>query len=151
MARRDALLRISKTLIAKRNDLRKRIGMDLDEIAPRNAQSVGDSAEAAFAAGGVEIASQLAAMEAKELASIEMALQRIKQGMYGVCYGCESKIPVARLTALPYSVLCIACQRESEKDSTWMEDRLAAGAFANLGDGQQERELSMADLEMNFS
>ena len=151
MARSDALLRISKTLIAKRNDLRKRIGMELDEIAPRNSASVGDSAEAAFAAGGVEIASQLAALEAKELGSIELALQRIKQGMYGVCYGCELKIPVARLTALPYSVLCIGCQRESEKDASWMEDRLAAGAFLNASDGNGDQEYSMADLEMRLS
>jgi len=151
MARSDALLRISKTLIAKRNDLRKRIGMDLEEIAPRSSSSVGDSAEAAFAAGGVEIASQLAALETKELASIEMALQRIKQGMYGTCYGCEMKIPVARLTALPYSVLCIGCRRESEKDASWMEDRLAVGSFLRMNDGQHDPDFSVAELELNLS
>ena len=148
MARSDALLRITKLLLAKRSQLRKRLGMQLDQLD--KGTTVGDSAEAAFTASGEEIATQLAQLDAKELGHIELALNRVKQGLYGVCNGCDAKIPVARLDALPYSVLCIKCQREAEKDSRWLDDRLASLDFNKMGDGGG-RELSLADLEMDLS
>ena len=131
MARREALLRITKILLTRRNLLRKRFGTDLAEMAQKNPFSTGDAADAAFETSGEEVASQLAELEAKELAQIEFAMRRIKQGLYGVCNGCEAKIPVARLNALPYSVLCIKCQRESETDSSWLQDRMAATDWKN--------------------
>jgi DnaK suppressor protein len=150
MARRDALLKITQLLLNKRNDLRKRLGLGLDQLQG-DSFGVGDTAEAAFAASGDEINSQLAQLEANELAQIEMALSRVKQGMYGTCAGCECKIPVGRLTALPYSVLCIKCQREVEKDSTWLEDRLGAVDFNKLQDAGSDRDFSVAEFEMNYS
>jgi DnaK suppressor protein len=49
------------------------------------------------------------------MASIENALQRMRDGQYGVCEGCSTSIPMARLNALPYATLCINCQREQEQ------------------------------------
>jgi len=149
MARPDALKRIAKLLFAKRQELRKRLGMELEAIGPRGGVNVGDSAEAAFKAGGVELASQMAALEAKELAAVELALTRMQQGQYGICYGCECKIPIARLNALPYSILCISCQRESEKDQSWMEDRIAARSL--LQPDSADRETHFAELEAEFT
>ena len=146
MARNDALLRITKLLLAKRTQLRKRLGMQLDQLDVGT--TVGDSAEAAFTASGEEIATQLAQLDARELGHIELALHRVKQGMYGVCNGCEVKIPVARLDALPYSVLCIKCAREAEKDSRWLDDRLATLDFNKMGDSPS-RELSLADFDLS--
>lgn len=45
---------------------------------------------------------------------IEEALGRIEQGTYGNCEDCGREIPVERLEALPYTTLCIECQREEE-------------------------------------
>ena len=45
---------------------------------------------------------------------IERAVAKIKNGTYGACEGCQTKIPVARLNALPYSTLCVKCQRDME-------------------------------------
>ena len=146
MARNDALLRITKLLLAKRTQLRKRLGMQLDQLD--KGPTVGDSAEAAFTASGEEIATQLAQLDARELGQIELALHRVKQGLYGVCNGCETKIPVARLDALPYSVLCIKCAREAEKDSRWLDDRLATLDFNNMSDASS-RELSLADFDLS--
>ena len=100
MARRDALLRLHKTLVARRTALRKVLAGELADL--RNSQvDTGDSADVAFDAGSDEIATQLVELEARELSQIERALARIKQGIYGVCEGCQKKIPVARLNALP--------------------------------------------------
>ncbi len=149
MARLDALLRISQTLLNRRNELRKRLGDDLDALAQNSLGSTGDIADAAFAGSGEEVAAHLAEIESKELALIDIALLRIKQGKYGVCNGCDGRIPVARLSALPYSVLCVKCQRESEIDSGWLEDRMIAD-FNKIRDQGPDREVTVAQLEADL-
>src|SRR5919197_2621261 len=128
MARRDALLRLNKTLTARRNELRKRLGAELAALGAQQLKAAtGDAADAAFDHTGEELSSQLAELEARELNQIERALLRLKQGTYGVCEGCQKKIPVARLNALPFSTTCIECQREMELYGTWK----GAGHAAN--------------------
>ena len=43
------------------------------------------------------------------------ALQRIQDGTYGVCIGCDSKIPSARLQVKPEATRCVACQTAHEQ------------------------------------
>lgn len=153
MARRDALLRLHKSLTARRNALRKRIGRQLEDLAHLNqAKAMGDVADAAFESTGEEIASQMAELEARELAQIERALQRLKNGTYGICEGCGGKIPIARLDALPYSTLCIKCQRESENDSQWLDARRSAD-WTRISEEApyEDREVNISDLEHDLS
>src|SRR5439155_25334401 len=105
MSRNTALFRLHKSLITRRTELRKRLGMELEDLHRKVTSATGDSADAAFDSSGEEIASQLAELEAKELAQVERALRRLKQGTYGKCESCAAKIPVVRLNALPYSTL----------------------------------------------
>ena len=112
MARQDALLRLHKSLLSRRGELRKRLGLELEELAHvKHSSASGDPADAAFDASGEEIASTLAELESRELAQIERALRRLKGGSYGKCEVCALTIPVARLNALPFSTLCVKCQR----------------------------------------
>ena len=41
---------------------------------------------------------------------IDHALSKVDSGSYGVCEQCGSAIPKARLRALPYASLCVACK-----------------------------------------
>jgi DnaK suppressor protein len=154
MARNDALLRLHKTLLARRLELRKRLGMELDDLSrSKGSQATGDAADAAFDSSGEEIASQLAELEAKELAQVERALRRLKQGTYGKCEVCTLRIPVARLNALPYSTLCIKCQREMETEGGLMGGR---GDFdwTRVSDHQnpmEDRDVNISDLEIDIS
>ena len=88
----------------------------------------------AFESGSDEMASQLAELDSRELTQIERALTRLKQGTYGLCESCGGKIPVGRLNALPYTTLCIDCQREMERypDRGWRRGR-------QLGEGLRRR------------
>ena len=152
MARRDALLRLHKTLVARRAALRKALAGELADL--RNSQlDTGDSADVAFDSGSDEIATQLVELEARELNQIERALARIKQGIYGVCEGCQKKIPVARLNALPYSTTCIECQREMETYPGW-ESGKNGKDWAKVYDGgsmEEEREVKLSEIEMDLS
>lgn len=48
--------------------------------------------------------------DARELTDIEDALERIRQGCYGVCPDCGLEIPLARLRAYPTAKRCLECQ-----------------------------------------
>jgi RNA polymerase-binding transcription factor len=152
MARRDALLRLHKTLTARRSELRKRLGSDLAALGAQQLSAAGDAADAAFDHTGEELSSQLAELEARELNQIERALLRLKQGTYGLCEACSTKIPVARLNVLPYSTLCIKCQREAESNADWLAERRNANWEAvSDGSPMEDREVRLSDLEMDYS
>ena len=141
MPRQDALLKITKILIGRRNELRKRLGMDLNDMGSSSRGS-GDVADASFVATGEEMASQLAMLESNELAQTELALVRLKQGRYGVCDVCEKKIPVGRLNAVPYSVMCVKCQGDAEREGNWIEAH-ADMSWGNVRD-HSDRDLDAA-------
>src|ERR1051326_5027147 len=86
MARKDALLQLHKTLQNRRNELMKRLGVEIRDLGHnRLTVATGDSADAAFDAGSNEISSKLAELEARELHQVQRALVRLKQGTYGSC------------------------------------------------------------------
>jgi hypothetical protein len=41
---------------------------------------------------------------------VERALQRLREGAYGICEGCARRIPVARLKYQPAATRCVECQ-----------------------------------------
>jgi DnaK suppressor protein len=153
MARREALLRLHKILLARRAALRKALAGELADL--RNVKAAtSDSVDVAFDTGSEEIATQLAELEARELNQIERALARMKQGNYGVCELCQKKIPVARLNALPYSTTCIECQREMETYPGWESGR-GARDWEKVYDAgthmEEEREINLSEIEMDLS
>ena len=48
------------------------------------------------------------------LEKIDLALDRIDAGTYGVCMGCGGDIPAARLEVKPSVSLCVECQSKKE-------------------------------------
>jgi DnaK suppressor protein len=155
MARSDALLRLHKSLLARRSELLKRLDRELRDLGrTQSAAASGDSVDAAFDTGNEEVSSQLAELEARELTQIDRALARLRQGTYGLCEGCGAKIPVLRLNALPFSTLCIVCQREVENDSGWLDRQRNATDWEKVSDSDSHddhREVDLSDLEMDIS
>jgi RNA polymerase-binding transcription factor DksA len=49
------------------------------------------------------------------LNQIEAALERIEEGVYGLCVECDAKIPKMRLQALPYTPYCVKCASKFQK------------------------------------
>ena len=52
--------------------------------------------------------------ESDEIQEIEEALERIKDGTFGLCETCRKKIPKERLRAIPYTRLCVNCKKKEE-------------------------------------
>ncbi len=154
MARRDALLRLHKSLLARRADIRKKLADELSHMrSVQRGDAGGDAADAAFESGSDEMSSQLAELDSRELSQIERALARLKQGTYGLCEACQNKIPVGRLNALPYTTLCIECQREMEKYPNW-GGRGQAGDWEKVFDAatplEDQREVDLSEIEIDL-
>ena len=116
MARKDALLRLHQHLVTRRDALRKSLVEEIEDLRERSSRSSqGDEADAAFGAEHHAVSSELAELESRELNQVERALEKIRNGTYGICEGCSKRIPLARLNALPYTSLCIECQRDEER------------------------------------
>lgn len=150
MARKDALLRLHQSLIAKRDALRKQLLNDLN-MSQSSDTGTGDVCDAALDGTQNELHSQLAALESRELNQIVQAINMIREGRYGNCEVCGDKIPIERLKALPFTPLCIDCQRKQESargangdfDADWESAYEYEGA-AN------DRELTLGDIEMEL-
>jgi RNA polymerase-binding protein DksA len=52
----------------------------------------------------------LSAQALGEVAAIDVALEKIHNGTYGVCEKCGDPIPKERLKALPHAALCVKCK-----------------------------------------
>ena len=52
----------------------------------------------------------LSAQARASVDEIDRALAKMDAGTYGICERCGNPIPKARLKALPYAALCVACK-----------------------------------------
>jgi len=122
MARKDSILKLKSLLLLRRDAMRTALAGDLSMLKSLPEQTGGDVVDAALDASQDEISSKLAEVESRELAQIEEALEKIRQGNYGECEVCQGKIPLARLNALPYAITCIDCQRAAETGTASVGD-----------------------------
>ena len=119
MARKDAIMKLHQVLVKRRDALRQALAGDLSLLKELRDQQGGDVVDFALDSTQDELSSQLAEVESRELTQIDGALERMRDGRYGMCDNCTKPIPLARLQALPYAVSCIDCQRELEAGKPW--------------------------------
>lgn len=74
-----------------------------------------DEADLAAAQINQNLALRLREREQGMLQRIELALQRIRTGEFGLCMECEGDIGVKRLEVRPFSTLCIHCAEQQER------------------------------------
>lgn len=150
MARNDALLRLHERLVAKRDSLRKKLAEEFN-VSVKSLSRVsrgGDVGDAASDGASDEINSQLAALESRELNQIERALQLMREGRYGMCEMCEKPIPITRLNALPFTPLCIDCQRLQEETGRADYEMHADWESAYEHEGRlNDQELTLGDFD----
>jgi len=117
---RGAFLTSTLAILKKRREaLRRLLDSDIKSLTA-NGDSKGDPIDAALDAAQKDITSELAEHESAELACIEDAIARMRDGTYGICLADKDgephgrTIPEPRLRALPYTTECIDCRREAE-------------------------------------
>lgn len=115
------LARQRERLLERRAQLLHQV-REQQEIAADQAESQADEG-AALATHPADAASDLAEAEIsvtvgltlqEELHEIDMALERLDNGSYGICIDCGKPISRERLEAIPWALRCIACQERWE-------------------------------------
>lgn len=106
-------------------DLKEQVAGDLrvmkDESANPNGNGAGDVSGHALHMADVatdmydrEFNLGLASNDRETLSRVNSALQRIKDGDFGICIECNKPIAAARLKAIPYVETCVKCQEALE-------------------------------------
>ncbi|MBM3248406.1 MAG: TraR/DksA family transcriptional regulator [Candidatus Omnitrophica bacterium] len=62
-----------------------------------------------------EFSLSLASNDRQLLYDIDDALKRVEEGTFGMCEECSKPITKSRLKAIPYTKLCLGCQKKREK------------------------------------
>jgi DnaK suppressor protein len=52
----------------------------------------------------------------KRLREVQLALNRIDAGTFGICIECEEQIGARRLAVVPWAPMCISCQEAAERE-----------------------------------
>ncbi|HFQ62083.1 MAG TPA: RNA polymerase-binding protein DksA [Epsilonproteobacteria bacterium] len=75
-----------------------------------------DEGDYAAASAETIVDSAILVQQRKELNEIELALDKIKQGTYGICEMCEDPIGRPRLEVKNFARFCITCREINEKE-----------------------------------
>lgn len=134
---------VRDTIEKKLTDLEERIRRELAEkltqVQNASADHPTDLLDMA-ADGEIDYMSALSAEAGSAtIETIERALEKLREGTYGVCEECGGAISRRRLKARPFAVLCIACKARREMDACgYGPDAIGAatrpGAHMNLND-----------------
>jgi len=101
----DRRVQIEKNLMGTSLELKEMRHLELNDegdYAAASAESAVDSA--------------ILIQQRKELAEIDLALGKIKNGTYGICEMCEEPIGKARLEVKNFARFCITCREINEKE-----------------------------------
>lgn len=115
-----------KMLLEKREKLQGNVNFMQDEALSKSQQSAcGDLSNVPIHMADIgtdnynrDLTIELIQNGEEEVRNIDLALEKIEDGTFGVCESCQKKINKTRLTALPHAKLCIECQRQEETEGS---------------------------------
>ncbi|KPK61919.1 MAG: hypothetical protein AMK73_07270 [Planctomycetes bacterium SM23_32] len=147
--------KIEEQLVALEQKLIRELHQNLGNVQNT---SRGDPTELLDIASDGEIDYMAAVFAETGSATIEevhRAVQKVREGSYGVCEACGKQIKARRLKARPFAVLCLVCKEREERRGYVPR----AGAVSARGDAEvtvsltdedfERPETSMADLFRN--
>jgi len=115
----EELREVRQELGADADQLRSEITVAETEIADLLGNSgqgtEGDQADTGAETFAREQELSLARNSREMLVQTERALQRIADGVYGICESCAQPIGKARLLAFPRATLCVSCKQRQER------------------------------------
>lgn len=104
--------KLTNNIGSLQNDALKSAGETVDELSDVSAEHMADRGSENFAR---DLMIRILQDSDAELCDINVALEKIDAGTYGLCEACSKKIPKKRLSALPFARLCIECKQAEEQ------------------------------------
>jgi DnaK suppressor protein len=87
------------------------------ETSPDDLDRIQHASERDYAMGNLE-------RNSSRLRQVRAALGRIDEGAFGICASCDEEISLKRLTAVPWTAYCIACQEAADRGQKALETEL---------------------------
>ncbi|HEX9756335.1 MAG TPA: RNA polymerase-binding protein DksA [Nitrospiria bacterium] len=107
---------IRQDLERQRNSLLAEAGVIIGGGLNAEKENFPDLGDQASAEANQNFTLRLREREQKLLKKIDEAIDRIKNGTFGICESCEEEIGIKRLKARPVTTLCIECKTKQEEE-----------------------------------
>jgi len=107
--------RLRQKLEFQRHETRQFLRRLEKEAQSLGAEATQDNADRCVISVSKESLFEKSSQRRTVLRLIGRALKRIADGSFGKCVGCGDQIQDQRLQALPWTQLCLRCQREREE------------------------------------
>jgi len=98
------------------NDALKTAGETVDELSDVSAEHIADRGSDNFVR---DLKIGILQNSDAELCDVNLALEKIDNGVFGLCEHCNGAIGSKRLHALPFARLCIQCRQAEEQKNAW--------------------------------
>lgn len=108
--------RLEQDLAAVVSRLRRMDSVAALEELPAPAAAEGDEFDGAQESERREIGFATRDLLVERALRLKAALDRLREGDYGLCVECGERIPAARLRALPEVQTCVRCQDRIERE-----------------------------------
>ncbi len=118
--RQRRILEIRKRLVEERERLLQEAEAALNTL-PEEGAAFPDMGDQATADLDRSFMLRLRGREQKLLKKIELAIEKIDNGTYGICEVCGCEIGIKRLEARPVTTMCIDCKTEQEEEEKLRE------------------------------
>lgn len=106
---------IKKQLLKERRDLLLDVSNSYEtcrEIGQDGVPDIGDMSSAAYSR---DLLFNVSETQRQRIQDIDIALDQIEKGEYGICMSCGEEISPRRMEVRPFSRYCIECKTEIEK------------------------------------
>ncbi len=105
-------------LLARKEQILKNIHGVEEEMSQLQGLELNDEGDYASVSNDNHVESAIGSQQGIELAEIEMALSKLKDGTYGICEMCEEEVGIQRLKVKPHAKYCIDCREIAEKNNS---------------------------------
>ena len=110
----EELQELRKTLLAKRQEIAASQASQLNALNSAEGHHLADLEEMGDSSDTDSLC-EIMQISSSTLEQVDRALERIDDGTYGSCEGCQQPINRTRLQYLPFVNLCVDCQRKQEQ------------------------------------
>jgi len=111
----DQYDQIKKQLLKERQELLQDVSNSYEtcrEIGQDGVPDIGDMSSAAYSR---DVLFNVSETQRQRIHDIDVALEQIEKGEYGICMGCGEEISPRRMEVRPFSRYCIECKTDIEK------------------------------------
>ena len=106
---------VKEQLLKMRNDLLEDVNESYEACREMGQDGVPDIGDMSSVAYSRDVLFNLSETQRQRIHDINLALEQIEKGEYGICMSCNEEISPRRMEVRPFSRYCIECKTDIER------------------------------------